>query len=103
MKVEDLNPAAGSIATAPPAAPSSVRAHGNAVERAGGIDRMELSGFAGRLGIALRAESQTRAQRVTVLEREFQAGTFARDAGQTSRALVEETLSASAVEKGGKT
>jgi anti-sigma28 factor (negative regulator of flagellin synthesis) len=100
MKVQDPNLAAGSINTTPSAAPSSAAARGNAAERAGGTDRVELSGFAGRLGSALRTQSQTRAQRVAALEREFQSGNFTRDAGQTSRALVQETLNASAVEKG---
>jgi hypothetical protein len=99
MKVQDSNLAANSIATTPAAAPSSVAARGNAAERAGNTDRVELSGFAGRLGGALLAQSQARAQRVAALEREFQSGSFARDAGQTSRALVQETLNASAGEK----
>ena len=103
MRVEDPNLAASSIATATPAAPSAATARGNAVQHTGNTDRVELSGFAGRLGGALRAESQTRAQRVAELEREFQSGRFARDAGQTSRALVQETLNASAGEQGGKT
>lgn len=102
MKVEDPNLSPSSIATTPPAAPSSGTARGNAAERAGGADRMELSGFAGRLGGVLRAEAQTRAQRVAALEREFQSGRFARDAGQTSRALIQETLSATAGEKTGQ-
>jgi len=103
MKVQDPNLAASSITTAPPAASSTAAARGNAAQRAGDTDRVELSGFAGRLGGALRAESQTRAQRVAALEREFQSGGFVRDAGQTSRALVQETLNASAGDKGGKT
>jgi len=103
MRVEDPNLAASSIATTPPAAPSSTTARGNAAQRAGDTDRVELSGFAGRLGGALRAESQTRAERVAALEREFQSGGFTRDAGQTSRALVQEMLSASSGEKSGKT
>ena len=101
MKVEDPNLAASSIAAMPPAAPSAVTARGNAAGRESDADTAELSGFAGRLGGALRAGSQTRAQRVAVLEREFQSGRFARDAGQTSRALVQETLSASAGQKAG--
>ena len=103
MRVEDPNLAASSMATAPAAAPSAATARGNAADRAGNTDHVELSGFAGRLGSALRAESQTRSQRVAALQREFQSGRFARDAGQTSRALVQETLNASAGEKGGKT
>jgi hypothetical protein len=103
MRVEDPNLAASSIATTPPAAPSTAAARGSAAERASDTDRLELSGFAGRLGGALRAESQTRAQRVAALEREFQSGGFTRDAGQTSRALVQETLNASAGGKGQKT
>jgi len=102
MRVEDPNLAASSITTAPSAATSTTATRRNATERAGDTDRVELSGFAGRLGGALRAESQARAQRVAALEREFQSGGFTRDAGQTSRAVVQETLSASAGEKGGK-
>ena len=103
MRVEDPNSAASSIATATPAAPSAATARGNAVQSGGDADRVELSGFAGRLGGALRAESQARAQRVAVLEHEFQSGGFVRDAGQTSRALIQETLNASAGDQGGKT
>ena len=99
MKVQDPNLAASSKTTALPAAPSTA-ARGNAAQRAADTDRVELSGFAGRLGGALRAESQIRAQRVAALEREFQSGGFVRDAGQTSRALVQETLNASAGDKG---
>jgi anti-sigma28 factor (negative regulator of flagellin synthesis) len=102
MRVEDPNLAASSIATAPAAAPSTATTRGNAAERSGDTDRVELSGFAGRLGGALRAESQTRAQRVAGLEREFQSGSFSRDARQTSRALVQETLTASAGERAGQ-
>jgi len=101
MRVQDPNLAAPSIATTPAAAPSAVAARGNAAGRAGDTDRVELSGFAGRLGGALQAQSQARAQRVAALEREFQAGNFARDAGQTSRAMVQETLNATAGEKSG--
>jgi hypothetical protein len=101
MKVQDTNLAAPSVATTPAAAPSAMAARGNAAGRAGDPDRVELSGFAGRLGGALRAQSQARAQRVAALEREFQAGNFTRDAGQTSRALVQETLNATAGEKSG--
>ena len=101
MKVQDPNLAALSITTTPLAAPSPAAARGNTAGRAGDTDRVELSGFAARLGGALDAQSQARAQRVAALEREFQAGHFARDAGQTSRAMVEETLHASAGEKSG--
>ena len=101
MKVQDPNLAPSSLATTPAAAPSAMAARGNTAGRAGDTDRMELSGFAARLGGALHAQSQSRAQRVAALEREFQSGNFARDAGQTSRALVEETLHASAGEKSG--
>lgn len=101
MRVQDPNLAATSIATTPPAAPASGAGRAQAAELAGETDRLELSGFAGRLGNVLRAESQTRAQRVAALEREFQSGAYVRDAGPISRALVKETLNASAGEKGG--
>jgi len=103
MKVQDPNLAASSITTAPPAMTSTAAARGNAAPRVDDTDRVQLSGFAGRLGGALRAESQARAQRVAVLEHEFQSGGFVRDAGQTSRALIQETLNASAGDQGGKT
>jgi len=89
------------MATTQPPAPASGAGRTNPAGPAGDTDRLELSGFTGRLGHALRAESQTRAARVAALEREFQSGGFLRDAGQVSRALVRETLEASAGEKGG--
>ncbi|MBZ5591154.1 MAG: hypothetical protein LAP39_02890 [Acidobacteriia bacterium] len=102
MRVEDPNLTAASIATTPAAAPAPGSAAGSTSERPGANDRVELSGFAGRLGSALRSDAQARAQRVAALARDFQSGRLAWDSRQTSRALVNETLSASAAEPGGQ-
>ena len=102
MKVQDANLTAASIATTPPAAPSPASTTSNS-ERSGADDRVELSGVAGRLGSTLRADAQARAQRVAALAQSYQSGRLSWDARQTSRAIVNETLSASAGEPAGHT
>jgi hypothetical protein len=95
MKVQDPNLTAPSIATAPAAAPSPPNIHAMPSDGQARDDRVELSGFAGRLTSALGAEALTRARRVAALAHSFQSGRLALDSRQTSRALVNETLSAS--------
>lgn len=63
-------------------------------------DRVELSGFTGKLGQVLSGQTQDRAARVAALARQYQAGRYNADAQQTSRALVQETLDNNTAEKG---
>jgi len=101
MKVQDANLTAASIATTPLAAPAPASTSNS--ERSRADDRVELSGVAGRLGGTLRADAQVRAQRVAALAQSYQSGRLTWDSRQTSRALVNETLSASAGEPAGHT
>ena len=66
----------------------------------GDRDRVEFSGFAGRLGPVLAAQSQDRAARVAALERTYQGGRYTPDPRQVSQALVRETLAAAADREG---
>jgi hypothetical protein len=102
MKVEDPNLTAASIATTPATAPAPGTTKGSTSERPGGADRVELSVFAGRLGSTLRTEAQARAQRIAVLARDYQSGSLRWDSRQTSRAIVNESLSAGAAEPAGQ-
>jgi anti-sigma28 factor (negative regulator of flagellin synthesis) len=94
MKVQDTNltgtsalPASGGVTRQ-----ASVDAGASAKSAYG--DRVELSGFAGKLGATLAAQSQDQSARVAALERSYQSGGYSVDAGATSRALVDETLAA---------
>ena len=105
MKVEDSNLTASSVATGR-AQPSTAAAPADTArpQPARGSesgDRVELSGFAGKLGQLLSAQAATRAQRVAALARDVQSGRHAMDALATSRGLVSEALSATADEKAG--
>ena len=106
MKVEDPNLTATSLSSGraqPPAATSAVggsRADGPQRSHSG--DRVELSGFTGKLGAILATQSQARTQRVAALARAFQSGGLTVDAGAASHSLVSETLSATASEKSGQ-
>jgi hypothetical protein len=60
---------------------------------------VELSGFTGKLGAVLGAQAQGRATQVAALAHAYQAGRYSADPQQTSRALVQETLSTAAGEK----
>ena len=64
-------------------------------------DRVELSNFSGKVAGVLSSAAQTRAGRVESLARAFAAGLHTVDARQTSRALIDETLSTTAGEKAG--
>ncbi|HVP46251.1 MAG TPA: hypothetical protein VMT32_06700 [Bryobacteraceae bacterium] len=101
MKIEDPNLTAASIATTPATAPGSAK--GSTSERPGTDDRVELSGFAGRLGSTLRADAQARSQRIAALARNYQSGSLRWDSRQTSRAIVNESLSSGAGEPAGQT
>jgi len=102
MKVLDTNltatSAAGQSSAAAPARPpgQSATPEGSAANG----DRVELSGFSGKLSSALGAETQDRAARVAALASQYQAGRYQPDAQETSRALVHETLDAAPGEKG---
>ena len=91
MKVLDSHLAATSSASAP-ASITREPAAGPATGRPAGGDRVELSGFAGKLGATLGAQSQERAARVAAFERDYQSGRYQVDARATSRALVSEAL-----------
>jgi hypothetical protein len=62
-------------------------------------DRVELTNSTEKLGKILAAQAQTRAQRVASLAESVQSGRHTPDAHASSRALVAETLSATAGEK----
>lgn len=101
MKVQDSNLTGTSPAAANP--PGSVaRPTGFGASPAGkpgAGDRVEFSGIAGKLGATLAAQSAERARRVASLERAYQAGRYTTDAHAISRALVSETLGATAADK----
>ncbi len=102
MKVLDTNltgaPAVAQPPASAPAQPSGLTGPSSGSSANG--DRVELSGFAGKLGAVLGAQTQDRATRVAALAREYQAGRYNADASQTSHALVEETLNAAAGNEG---
>lgn len=96
MKVLDTN-LTGTSATAAPPAGSVARQSGLTGAQSGkpgSGDRVEFSGFAGKLGATLGAQSADRGSRVAALARDYQSGGYQPDAGATSRALVSETLAA---------
>ena len=96
MKVLDSNLTGTSAAAAPPAG-SVTRQTGLTGAQPGktaGGDSVELSGFAGKLGATLAAQSANRTSRVAALARAYQSGNYQPDARATSRALVSETLAA---------
>lgn len=102
MKVLDTNLAGTSAASQAPS-PVTVRQSGVSTSSpglSGGGDRVELSGFTGKLSQALAGQTQDRATRVAALARDYQAGRYSGDANQTSHAIVQETLDASPAEKG---
>lgn len=102
MKVQDPSLTASSAATTlPPGGVTRQQGadHGTPATAARG-DRVDLSGLTGRLGSVLGAQAAQRAARVAALARDFQAGRYQPDPSQTSRAIVAETLSATATEKG---
>jgi hypothetical protein len=102
MKVQDPSLAASSTPTTLPPGGVSRQpgAGGSTRTRPAGTDRVDFSGLSGRLGSVLGAQSAERAARVASLGRDVQSGRYQPDASQTSRALVRETLSATAAEKG---
>ena len=63
---------------------------------AGNGDRVEFSSTLGRLSQALAAFSSDRASRVQALASQYQNGHYRLDSAATSRAMVSETLSATA-------
>jgi hypothetical protein len=94
MKVLDTNLTGTSAAAAPPAG-SVTRPTGLTGAQPGkpaSGDHVEFSGFAGKLGATLAAQSADRATRVVALARDYQAGRYQPDSLATSRALVSETL-----------
>ena len=99
MKVQDTNltgtsglPPSGAATRQAGLAPPPAAKSGNG-------DRVELSGFAGKLGATLAAQSQDRAVRVAAIERNYQSGRYSADSNATSRALVTETVAATAADK----
>ena len=103
MKVLDTNLTGTSAAAAPPAGSVTRQTGLTGVKpgKTGGGDSVELSGFAGKLGATLAAQSAGRASRVAALARDYQAGSYQPDASATSRALVSETLAAGNSGNGG--
>lgn len=71
-------------------------AGGGAAQRGKGAessDRVELSGFSGRVAEALRTDSQDRAGRVAKIAQAVQSGAYKVDARAVSHALVNEAIS----------
>jgi hypothetical protein len=97
MKVENSK-LTGAAGGAPPAGavgrPDALR--GTAPGQTATGDRVELSGAAARIGALLGAEANARTDRVAALAREVQAGRYRPDAFEASRAVVAETLGATA-------
>lgn len=102
MKVLDTNLTGTSATAAPPSGSVTRQAGltGAQPGKPGSGDRVEFSGFAGKLGSTLGAQSADRANRVAALARDYQAGRYQPDAPATSRALVSETLAAGSGESG---
>jgi len=98
MKVQDTNLTGTSAAGAPPPGTITRPAGlpGLPSGQLGQGDRVEFSGFTGKLGAALAAQSADGAARVAALERDYQAGRYHPSAHDTSRALVTETLGVNA-------
>ena len=104
MKVENTKltgaAAGGTPATGAIGREDGVR--GSATGRTAAGDRVELSGPAARIGVLLAGQAGARAARVASLARDVQAGRYQPDAAQTGRALVAETLGATADAKGAR-
>lgn len=66
----------------------------------GGQDRVELSSLMGQVSRALRSEARGRSERVAALARQYESGHYRPPALEASRALVSETLAASATHPG---
>ena len=100
MKLEETNLAGPSPLQIRTEAPAAIREEGlaarDARRGAPSGDRVELSSLSGRLAAALAADSGRRAARVASLGAEVQSGNYAIDAPGVGRALVAETLRASA-------
>lgn len=101
MKVQDTNLTGTSGLPAPGAVPRQAGVDAPASAKTGPGDRVELSGFAGKLGASLAAQSRDRAAQVAALERSYQAGGYSVDARATSRALVGEALAAGGEQEAG--
>ena len=103
MKVDNSNLTGAAASGTPPAGAvgreNSLRR--SVSGRPGTGDRVELSGSAARIGTLLSMEARARAERVSSLARDFQSGRYQPDASQTSRALVAQTLGATADSKAG--
>ena len=102
MKVQDTSLTGTSARAAPPAG-GVARPAGADDTPAGKLssgDRVEWSGFAGKLGATLAAQSAGRASRVAALTRDYQAGRYQPDAQATSHAMVAEMLDVTAGQKG---
>jgi|SRR5579872_354875 len=103
MKVDDANLISSSLAASPPQASSAVArdaaARKAATAEGNSGDRVQLSNLTGRLGQVLAGQSQERTRRIDALTRDYQTGKYAPNALESSRALVQETLGATAGEK----
>ena len=104
MKVENSNVAGAAASGTPPsgAVGREESLRGRVPGGTGTGDRVELSGPAARIGALLSVEAGGRAQRVASLARDFQSGRYQPDAALTGRALVTETLNATAESKGAR-
>jgi anti-sigma28 factor (negative regulator of flagellin synthesis) len=85
-----------------------VRAERDTAERtgssrhSGSSDRAEVSSLAGRVSSALASSSETRASQVSKLASLYRSGAYHADPAAVSRAVVAETLSASATSRAGQ-
>jgi anti-sigma28 factor (negative regulator of flagellin synthesis) len=92
MRIDEsnLNDSVSSVASR--AAESQRIQAGTAVSsgaaNAGGGDRVDLSGLAGRISESMQALASQSAQRVSQLRSDFRAGSYQPDAAQLSRALM---------------
>jgi anti-sigma28 factor (negative regulator of flagellin synthesis) len=94
MRVDEQNLSAQVSSTANRAAESQRIEAGTAgsshIGAAGGEDHVDLSSLAGRISMSLQGLSNQTSQRVSQLQKDFQAGRYQPDAQQLSRAMVQD-------------
>jgi flagellar biosynthesis anti-sigma factor FlgM len=70
--------------------------NGSGVGKTGtGADRVELSGFTGRVSESLQSDAASRAQRVSQLTAAVRSGTYKVDSLAVSRALIDQAIAPS--------
>jgi len=100
MKIDEPNLSGASVSAGRTQSPASVSREESArktgAARPEGHDRVELSSITGQVSGALRSEAKGRSERVAALAHQYEPGRYQPSARQVSRALVSESLAASA-------